>query len=170
MEKEIKIHPVYTDYGADSDGNVYSFKKNKIRVLKLIKDEYGYHIISVYHLSKVKNIKVHKLIYECFNGLVNLSTKNGGEGLTIDHIDGNKLNNSINNLQLLSTRLNTQKSRNKTSIYTGVTFDSKWNSYYTRIVFERKTKHIGTFKNELDAAKAFDDKYYEIHGLRPNNT
>ena len=72
-------------------------------------DRYGYLRINVYHAGKLLTKPIHKLVYESFNGK---SSK-----LTIDHIDGNKTNNNIENLQLLSSGENTQKYFKQTSKY-----------------------------------------------------
>jgi hypothetical protein len=45
---------------------------------------------------------VHRFVYEFYKGEV-------PEGLVVDHIDSNKLNNSITNLQVLSVANNTLK-------------------------------------------------------------
>lgn len=52
--------------------------------------------------SKTFNITVHKFVWQLYNGDV-------PKGLTIDHVDGNKQNNHISNLRLLSARENVIK-------------------------------------------------------------
>ena len=41
-------HPIYQDYACDSDGNIYSFKNNKPRLMKHQIDRNGYPEIRVY--------------------------------------------------------------------------------------------------------------------------
>ena len=51
--------------------------------------------------GKLKNIKIHRAVYFCFG---NLSIKdNGGQ---INHIDGNKDNNHISNLEPVDSKRN----------------------------------------------------------------
>jgi len=52
--------------------------------------------------GKPYTFKAHRLIYLCFKGII-------PEGKVIDHIDDNKSNNHIDNLQLLTSKENTQK-------------------------------------------------------------
>ncbi len=73
---------------------------------------------------------------------------NGNIGLVVDHIDDNKLNNNVNNLQLLSSRENNIK-KGIGSNYYGV-----WKSKdrFTAGLFVNKKKvYLGRFVNEYDA-------------------
>lgn len=167
---EIKTHPIYTDYGSDSEGNIYSFKGRRDIIRGTLHN--NYLVFSAYLARKPKQFTFHKFIYECFNGLVTLSTSSG-EGLTIDHINGNKLDNRLSNLQLLSQRKNAQKSHtNKFSKYVGVykTIRNKTHYFRSYICIKGKSTYLGGFDLDLDAAIAFDDAYEKIHGLRPNKT
>lgn len=49
-----------------------------------------------------KQFFVHRLVYEAFHGPIPF-------GLTVDHIDSEKLNNRLENLQLLTREENTRK-------------------------------------------------------------
>lgn len=51
--------------------------------------------------SKVKQYSAHHLVYYCF--VSKFDTK---DGLTIDHIDGNKKNNTPENLRRITQRVN----------------------------------------------------------------
>lgn len=80
-----------------------------------------------------------------------------------DHINGNKLDNRRCNLRL-STHLQNTKNRksyeNSTSEYVGVSWHkhaSKWRAMI-------KSKHLGYFDTQEDAAKAYDKAAKEIHG------
>ncbi len=163
FKKRLKRHPIHTQYGADADGNVYSFKSNIF--LKYGITYNGYCDLNLRLDNKRKHIKAHKFVYECFNGLVNTST-NSGESLTIDHIDNNKLNNCINNLRIITHRQNVNKNRLKTSRFTGVYLNIKRNKYISYF----RGKYLGTFNNETYLAFLFDNEYEKIHGIRPNNT
>ena len=83
----------------------------------------------------------------------------------IDHIDGDKINNSISNLRVCTQEQNTKNcslsSRNKSG-YKGVSkgYKGKWIAY---IGLDSKTKHLGTFKTKKEAVGARDcaeKKYY----------
>jgi len=62
----------------------------------------GYEQFHQYTEEKRLNTFVHRFVYEFYKGRV-------PEGLVVDHIDGNKLNNNLVNLQVLSPSDNTLK-------------------------------------------------------------
>lgn len=62
----------------------------KIRATSLTKD--GYVKVRLMHQGKDKTMRVHRLVAEAF--LPNLENKD-----TINHIDGNKQNNAVSNLE-----------------------------------------------------------------------
>ena len=89
------------------------------------------------------------------------------DGLQIDHIDRNKLNNSIENLRLCTPAQNSQNRsrRNKgSSKYTGVYFNREANKFQSVIRSNYKTKYLGQFTNELEAAKAYDIAALNLFG------
>jgi transposase len=61
----------------------------------------GYKSLSIKLNGKTFTILLHRLIWEYFNGPI-------PEGLQINHIDGNKLNNLLENLELVTPSQNTQ--------------------------------------------------------------
>lgn len=69
--------------------------------LKQNKDNYGYCIVSLYKERKPKTCKVHRLVADAF--IENVNDKS-----TINHIDGNKENNSVENLEWLTQEENFQ--------------------------------------------------------------
>lgn len=60
----------------------------------------GYMKVTLSKDGKLKSKDVHRLVYEAFNGEI-------PENLQVNHIDENKTNNSIENLNLLSPKENT---------------------------------------------------------------
>ena len=73
----------------------------------------------------------------------------------IDHIDGNKSNNRIENLRDVTpsvNRHNSKKNINNTSGFTGVIKDKK--KWRATITIYRKKTHLGCFNNIEDAATA----------------
>lgn len=79
------------------NGKVYRELKDRCRLIKGTLRNNGYLQLTI----KNKTIKVHRLVIEDFKGK---------SDLTVDHIDGNKLNNSLDNLQYLTREENLIKS------------------------------------------------------------
>lgn len=95
------------------------------RVLKLNIGTSGYFMLNLYMNKTPRARLVHQLVAEAF-----LNHTPCGQKTTVDHIDGNKLNNKLSNLQLLSIRANTNRSvKVGASGYRGVVWNSinkKW--------------------------------------------
>jgi hypothetical protein len=89
-------------------------------------------------------------------------------GQKVDHKDKNRLNCTRENLRICTNAQNSQN-RNKCrfggqSIYKGV-FQNKWkNHWYARIMANGENVFIGSFKTEVLAARAYDEKARELHG------
>lgn len=89
------------------------------------------------------------------------------EGLVVDHINGDKLDNRLQNLRFVTIKENTynrKKKRNCTSKYKGVFWNSKNRNWRSAISKEGKKLNIGSFKLEIEAAKAYNIKALEVFG------
>jgi hypothetical protein len=95
--KQIKKFP---NYQIDVNGNIQSLKTG--RILKINKNQKGYNHITLSNNGKSNTITIHKLVFTTYIG----DTK---KGYDINHIDGNKNNNSIINLELVTRKENCQK-------------------------------------------------------------
>ena len=81
--------------------------------------------------------------------------------LTPDHINGNTLDNQLNNLRLATKtqqRANRKKAISITtaSKYKGISWNNKNKKFYARIRQNGHQINLGYFKNEIDAAKAYN--------------
>lgn len=82
----------------------------------------------------------------------------------IDHIDGNGLNNTRDNLRLCvasqnkANTLKQEKYKNKktTSKYKGVSWHKRDKKWTAQIGFNRKLIHLGYFDNETEAAMTYN--------------
>ena len=93
------------------------------------------------------------------------------EGLVVDHINGNPLDNRKSNLRICTQSQNARNVsktiRKTSSIYKGVYYaernKNKWQAY---IGGQNKTKRInlGSFKTEKEAALAYNKAALEIYG------
>ena len=92
----------YDDYLIRGNGDVYSLKGKKARKLKPAVTVNGYLQIGLIKDKERKWFTIHRLVAQAFIP--------NPQGFTdVDHIDGNKKNNCIGNLQWLSHRDNIRK-------------------------------------------------------------
>ena len=80
----------FEDYEISSDGQVYSHKSNKI--LSPNKSKKGYLQVSLYNNGKERKKLIHRLVAEAF-------ITNPDNLPEVNHIDENKHNNNISNLE-----------------------------------------------------------------------
>ena len=76
----------------------------------------------------------------------------------IDHKDGNRANNKIHNLRLCTPQqnaVNKLKREGTTSKYKGVSFYRKNNKWQAQIRILNRSCHLGHYKTELEAHKAY---------------
>ncbi len=107
MEEVFKEIPDYPDYKVSNLGRVKSFKRNKEIFLKPINDTYNYLQVVLYKNKKPRTIQVHRLVAMVFlNHIFNTSN-----GIVVDHINNNRQDNRLENLQLITIRQNNSKDR-----------------------------------------------------------
>lgn len=88
------------------------------------------------------------------------------DGEYIDHINGNGLDNRKKNLRFCTQAqniINSRKRKGCTSKYKGVDYMKSRNKWRARIAVNKIRIKLGEFKNEADAAMAYDNaalKYY----------
>ena len=106
-------HPEFSNYAASKDGVVINVKNNKI--ISMSKNNSGYLFFSIQNknLKKTKTFYQHRFVYEVIKGKI-------PSNLEIDHINGNKTDNRIKNLQLLTHKQNVEKTKNKSIISTNI--------------------------------------------------
>ena len=99
-------NPFTKYYLASKSGQILSLKRREKKILKLLTTRYGYLEFNFYENNKRRHYSVHRFVFECFKGAI-------PKGMETDHVDGDKKNNSISNLQLLSKKENIRKSNCK---------------------------------------------------------
>lgn len=162
MQEEIwKDVPNYEGlYQVSNLGKVKSFKRKKVKILKSSIDFKGYHVSRLMKLNKAKDFKVHQLVAMAFLGHIPCGYKS-----VIDHINNNSLDNRVENLKIVTARENCSKDKiNKTSKYTGVSWDfdrCKWRAF---IIIDKKNYFLGRFDCELKARLVYQNKLKEILG------
>lgn len=133
-------------YEASNFGNIKSLKSrhNKVVVLKKSKDKAGYEIVTLckdgYHLTKT----VHRLIMGAFYGV---------SDLVVNHIDGVKSNNNIDNLEYVTKSQNARHAiANKLLVPN--TFKIAESKRKKVLMIDPKSNQIlNTFESAHDAAR-----------------
>lgn len=123
----------------------------KERILKPGTDATGYLFVILQNGSKKSLIKIHQLSYQEFKGELI-------DGLVINHIDHNILNNHPDNLELISRRENNSHGslfRNTTSKYIGVSWSKRYQKWVSQIYINGRQTGLGKFINEIDAHNAY---------------
>lgn len=98
---EAKEHPIYPGYYSDPRGTIYS----KTGKLNPSKNKYGYLHFSLYHLDSKLDVVVHRFVFECLSGRLIK------ENYVINHLDGDKENNTFSNLEECTLLENTEHAK-----------------------------------------------------------
>lgn len=135
-------------YEVSSTGKIRNANNRKEFKIKPRKD--GYIRVGLRKNNDYKQHYLARLIYESFLGIPDGSFE-------VNHIDKNKLNNRLSNLELISKRENcchrSKDKANKSSSYPGVckTYQNKFRAY---IYIDKKQKSLGYYDTEIEAYNA----------------
>jgi hypothetical protein len=90
------------------------------------------------------------------------------KGMVIDHINHDSMDNRQTNLRAATMAQNMRNrrksSRSSSSKYKGVYRSKNKRKWIATIRFEGKLIYLGTFLNDIDAAKAYDEAAKKYHG------
>lgn len=152
-ENEIwKEIPNYEDYHVSNLGRVKSLKYNKQIILKQAINGSGYYFTNLQKGKERKTISIHILV-----SIVFLDHVPCGHKKVINHINMNKLDNSVNNLEITTQRNNlTFKKINKSSKYTGVFYSNTRGKWISQIYYNKKRHYLGSYLNEIEAHLSYE--------------
>jgi hypothetical protein len=156
MGKPIKGFEPY--YVISTHGRVSNYRK----IMKTYILNTGYLAIKFTVKMERTTHLIHRLVAEAF-------IPNPNNYKEVNHIDGNKLNNHVSNLQWVSSSMNKQhaiktglfnyvnpttgKKLGKSSNFHNVSFDRSRNKFVASIRHNKKTYFQKRFNDELDAAR-----------------
>jgi hypothetical protein len=105
-----------------------------------------------------KNIRRHRLIAYCFLGLDEIVGRLDKTNV-IDHIDGDKINNSVANLRITNQTGNAQNRPNAK----GYSFDKEKKKYKAQIKINKKSIHLGLYETEEEARQSYLEGKEKYH-------
>jgi hypothetical protein len=133
-------------------------KSRKEKILKIHLGTQGYFVVKIRKDNKSKTKEVHQLVAETF-----LNHNPCGHKLVVDHINNNKLDNRVENLQIVTNRFNTCKTQgNYSSKYKGVYWGKNNKKWVSQIYINGKKEHLGLFLNEQEASQAYENRLMYI--------
>lgn len=97
MNEYMKPILTNTDYSATKSGKIWSNKRGKF--LAPTKKKNGYLQVNLWKNGVMETHTVHRLVYEAFNGEIPY-------GMQVNHINENKTDNNLENLNLMNAKEN----------------------------------------------------------------
>ena len=144
-------------YKVSNLGNVKSLKWNKEIIMKQgISSRYLAVNLRKENISKI--YRVHVLVAMTF-----LNYKpNGKQDFVIDHKNGVRTDNRLENLQIVTQRENTQNYHKSIKGQIGADWHEQTKKWRSRIYINKNIVHLGLFEEEKDALKAYEIANQEI--------
>lgn len=136
-------------YQVSNFGRIKSFCRGKGKILNGSLSSTGYFQISLHLKNKKEHQRIHRLVAEAFLGKFDLY---------VNHKDGNKTNNNIENLEYTTNRDNAihgYNSKKTSSKYAGVCWVNQRSKWKAQIHLNGKRKFLGHFDTELEAYNAY---------------
>ena len=126
-------------YSISNLGNV----RNDItgKQLKPQKNIYGYMVILLYNNGKPSNFQIHRLVMEAFKPIENM------EKLQVNHINCNRSNNNINNLEWVTPSENCLKKASKEKFYNSKGCYDNFGNYFNS--FREAGRYYGISANTV---------------------
>ena len=148
-------------YKIYKNGDIEScYKNGNTKILKPRKNSRGYFSYILSKNGQPKQLLQHRLIGIYF--IPNLDNKE-----FIDHIDGDRTNNSISNLRWVSQQENQLNKKNMGKYKKGVYFNKPNKKFRAQIQINGKKIFLGDYETEDEAAETYRLKFIELHGFEP---
>jgi hypothetical protein len=131
-----------TLYAISDCGKVFSYKRRIY--LKPVDNGYGYLKVFLCKDGVPKATYVHRLVAETFLEPDALRNQ-------VDHIDGDRLNNNLNNLRWVTSTENKHNRRTAK----GYGWHKQHNKWIAQIMVNKKMHYLGCYDTEEDARQAY---------------
>lgn len=156
--------------------NFYKLHKDHVEILVFDRDNCGYSCLFDY--SSIDKIKDHKWRAQKntdkYIAVVATTEKSTiimsriiavpSSDMFVDHVNGNPLDNRVNNLRICTHQQNMLNRAKGRGAFKGVYFDKSREKWCAQITVNGKTKTIGRYLNEIEAAIAYDSFAKKLHG------
>ena len=166
--KKLIINNKVTDYDIDTQGRIYSHKTNKFLTGTIYNT--GYQMVRLTINGAKKGYAVHRLVAETF-------IPNPNNLPIVNHIDGNKLNNTIDNLEWVNQSQNRQHAID--NYLSGLALGKRkkieninkqdWKRYKDTTYLISKTGQVYNEKTQILLKQTPNKSGYIRYSLRINN-
>lgn len=150
----------YPNYGVTESGLVYRLDK-KVKLTPNLRGVPEYWYVRTSHGNKAQNVRLHRLIAQAWLLNDEPEIKN-----TVNHLDGNKLNNHISNLEWTTLAKNNQHGRTL-----GGNFgDGLYNASFTDELVHTLCERLILGENPTELAEEFNTSKDAISKLKSGST
>ena len=123
------------------------------RIIRNNLNSQGRYRVRLAYLGKRRSHRISRLVAQHF-------LPDWNPELQVDHINGDKGDNSSTNLRMMTSSENNRafrsKARGMTSKYRGVSWHKMSRKWLSQIKTKEKVTYIGTFESEYEAARAWN--------------
>lgn len=164
MENEVWVKLDEYNYSISNLGRVKNNKTDYI--LKGSINDKGYKVLSLYNDGERYDFRVHQLVAMAF-----LKHVPCGYESIINHVNGIKTDNSVENLEIVTQRANASicfkvNKENYSSQYVGVCWNKRRKLWQSTIRIYKKRYFLGCFIDEKDAGEIYNEALNNLE----NNT
>ena len=155
--RKLRLHPDGIMYIRDHRNGVETKSGCIWKEVKCKTNTIGYKIVAITLNGIQTRIRKHRLVYYAHHqdwDIFNSSPDN-----SIDHINGIRDDNRIENLRVVTN----QQNHFNNHVCKGYNFHKKTGKWRARIKLNGEEHHLGLFENEEDARNAYIKKKLELH-------
>ena len=140
-------------------GNRYKGYIQKERILKGAENKWGYVVVNLYKYKSPQSKTIHQLVAMSF-----LNHTPCGFKLVVNHVNFDKTDNRVENLEIVTNRENSNKKHlPSSSKYVGVSWNKNAKKWMAMISINNKNKNLGYFISEDSASNAYKNTLKNIN-------